>query len=122
MKELRVVIADDSALIREGLQRELSRHVGIRLVGIATDGPHSYWLAQTIKPDVLILDLNMPKATGLEVLEEIRKHNNSMVVIIFSADPSTGLQKACLDAGANIFVNKSNFKDLVDICTHLTGQ
>jgi DNA-binding NarL/FixJ family response regulator len=122
MKELRIVIADDSLVIREELQKVLSSVTGITIVGVAIDGALALWLARTANPDVLILDMSMPKLNGLQVLQEIRKKDNSMTVIMFSADPALILQDACLKAGANFYLNKSQFNELATICRDLRGN
>ena len=122
MKELRIVIADDSLLIREELEKLLSEITGVTIVGVATDGSLALWMAQTVNPDVLILDMSMPEMSGLHVLQEIRKKDKSMTVIIFSADPALILQQACLKAGANYYLNKSQLNELATICQDLRGD
>lgn len=119
VKELKILIADDSTAMREELQRIFSGVLGISVVGAATDGVHALELAHTTKPDVLILDMSMPKANGLKVVQEIRKTNNSMQIIIFSADPAFILREACLRAGANFYLNKSQIDELLAVCQTL---
>jgi DNA-binding NarL/FixJ family response regulator len=122
MKELRIVIADDSLVIREELQKVLLSIAGLTIVGVATDGDVALSLAQTTNPDVLILDMSMPRLNGLQVLQEIRKKDNSMTIIMFSADPALILQDACLKAGANFYLSKSQFNELATICQDLRGN
>jgi DNA-binding NarL/FixJ family response regulator len=119
MKDLRIVIADDSAVIREELDRAFSGLSGVRIVGVATDGAHAFWLAMTKKPDVLVLDLSLPKVCGLEVIQEIRKLNSEINLIVFSADPGMMLQAACLRAGADHYLNKAQLHLLVQLCQGL---
>jgi DNA-binding NarL/FixJ family response regulator len=122
MKELRIVIADDSLIIREELQKVLSEITGVTIVGVATDGSLALWIAQAVNPDVLILDMSMPEMSGLHVLQEIRKKDKSMIVIILSADPALILQEACLKAGANFYLNKSQLDELATICQDLRND
>lgn len=122
MKELRVVIADDSSMIREELQRVLSTITGVVVAGVATDGAHAFWLAQVLKPDVLVLDMSMPKVSGLQVLQEIRKKDSVMKIIVFSSDTALILQEACLKAGADFYLNKSQLGKLLTICQDLRGE
>ena len=89
-----MVIADDSSIIRDEIERAFSILPGIKIIGAATDGAHAFWLAITQKPDVLVLDLSMPKVCGLEVIQEIRKLNSDINIIVFSADPGMILQAA----------------------------
>lgn len=119
MKPLRIVIADDFAAIREVMRMELSNVPGLTTVGEASDGAQAFWLYHQMYPDVLILDLTMPKASGLEVLQKIREHDKSTVIIIFTADPSLVLREACLHAGANFYFDKSDMKSVIETCRSL---
>jgi CheY-like chemotaxis protein len=66
--------------------------------------------------------LNMPGANGLEVLNAIRKRDKETVIIIFSADPALALRDACLQAGANFYLDKAELPTLIDICRQLQEQ
>lgn len=122
MKPLRIVIADDFAAIRELMLFELSKVPGLETVGEASDGAQAFWLYHQTYPDVLILDLTMPKASGLEVLQKIREHDKSTVIIIFTADPSLVLRAACLAAGADFYFDKSGLKSVIDTCISLQKE
>lgn len=119
MKQLRIVIADDSALIRSLIRQELSRVDGLLVVGEAADGTKAFWLYNRMSPDVLILDLGMPNATGFEVLQTIRKTDQSTIIIIFTADPGLALREACLKAGASFYFDKSELSYLIGVCQQL---
>jgi Response regulator containing a CheY-like receiver domain and an HTH DNA-binding domain len=119
VKELRIVIADDSALMRDYIRQSLSNVPGLVAVGEAVDGAQAFWLYHQMEPNVIVLDLNMPGANGLEVLTAIRKTDQETVIIMFSADPALALRDACLQAGANFYLDKSELPSLVDICRQL---
>jgi len=68
---LRIVLADDHAIVREGLRRLLESHDAFEIVGEATNGAEAIALARRLKPDVLVLDVSMPQMTGLEALREL---------------------------------------------------
>ena len=72
-----------------------------------------------VNPDVVLLDISMPVKSGVEVLRELRQENSEVVVIMFTADPSPRLREACLAAGANYFVCKTEFQELLDILAEL---
>ena len=116
LKELRVVLADDSELIRQLLQQALSHVDGLRLIGMAVDGAEAMTLAKRCSPDVLILDIGMPYKSGIEVLKEIRRDNMSLVIVMFTAEPSSVIRDACLKAGADHFLDKSELDALIGIC------
>jgi DNA-binding NarL/FixJ family response regulator len=122
MKQLRIVIADDSEHLRNLVVEALSKVDGLMVVGEAADGAQAFWLYNRVSPDVLILDLSMPKASGFEVLETIREKDKSTVIIIFSADPGLALRDACLNAGANFYLDKSDLGPLIEICRQLQQE
>ena len=121
MKQLRIVIADDSVIMRSQIREALSEVHGLMIVGEATDGAQAFLLYNQMQPDVLLLDLSMAKASGLEVLQIIRKSDESTVIIIFTADPSPALREACLKAGVNFYLNKSEIDSLVSICAAIAS-
>ena len=117
MKELKIVIAEDSEVLSDLLTRVLSKVQGFRVAGVAADGVAALSLVRMLSPHVLILDGWLPLKSGIEVLEEIRAEDSSIVVIIFTADPSPIIRKVCLEAGANYFLDKSQIGVLIEICT-----
>ena len=64
----RILIADDHAIVREGLASVIGRQADMRVVGQATNGQEAITLAQTLQPDVILLDLMMPILDGLEAI------------------------------------------------------
>ncbi len=116
LSTLNVVIAEDSALMRDQLAHHLSQVDDLAIVGVAMDGPEAIETVARLKPDLLILDVSMPLQDGLSVLREIREENSSTVVAMFTADPSSTLRKACLEAGANFFFAKSQMDELIEVC------
>ena len=116
-KELKIVIAEDSKLIGNLVSRALSRIEGFRIVGLAENGVGALELVRAYKPHVLVLDISMPVKDGIEVLEELRAEDSAIVIIMFTADESPFARKACLDLGANYYVDKSQIGELIEICS-----
>jgi len=116
LSTLTVVIAEDSALMRDQLAHYLSQVDSLEVVGIAVDGPQALEAVARLKPHLLILDVSMPLQDGLSVLREIRKENSRTVVAMFTADPSSTLRTICLEAGANFFFAKSQMLELIEVC------
>lgn len=119
MKELRIVLVDDSPIIRDYLETTFTRTEGCTVVGTAADGIEAVNIIREVRPHVVVLDITMPHRNGIEVLREIRKEDSKMVIIMFTADPSVVLEEICLKEGANYYLNKSEVLDLVAICKEL---
>lgn len=102
---IKVLIVDDSALIRQLLTRALSVDPRIDIVGIARTGVEAIEEARRLEPDVITLDIEMPELTGLEALPHLRKNTNARVIMLSSLDdPDTTYQ--ALAAGAVDFISK----------------
>lgn len=82
---IRVVIADDHTLVREGLRRLLETERDLAVVGEAADGADAIARAQALEPDVLLLDLAMPRMNGLEVARALAESGSTLKVILLTA-------------------------------------
>jgi len=122
LKELRVVAADDSLLIRDFLKRALSSIKSCNLVGLAAEGEEALSLIRLLRPDVIVLDVSMPLKNGIQVLREVRQEDFDVIIIMFTGDTTPELKRLCLEAGANYFVNKGEFRMLSAILTQLQQQ
>jgi two-component system, NarL family, response regulator LiaR len=105
---IRVVLADDHALVREGTAELLERGRGVRVVGQAADGPEAVRLVQHLQPDVLLLDVAMPGLDGLEVARRVRAASPRTAVIALSAHDEEPYVLAMLEAGASGYLSKSS--------------
>jgi DNA-binding NarL/FixJ family response regulator len=105
---MKVLIADDSRAVVERLADLLEEVPGAQLVGQANDAPEAIRSIQKTNPDALILDLQMPGGTGLDVLRAIRKDHPYLFVLICTNYPYPQYREECLSAGANIFLDKSS--------------
>ena len=81
---IRVLIADDHAVVREGLRVLLSSEPGLELVGEAADGAEAVAQAQSLRPDVILMDLAMPRKSGLEAIGEIRRENPQARILVLT--------------------------------------
>lgn len=103
---LRVVIADDHGVVRQGIRGVLEAIEGLEVAGEAADGDEALRMVRELEPDVVILDVNMPGRTGLEVATELREDANPARVLILSMhdDPEYVLQ--AVRSGADGYVLK----------------
>lgn len=84
MSKINVMIADDHSMVREGIMNLLELDDNITVVGFAKDGIDCLKKLPELKPDVLLLDINMPNMNGIEVLKELKAKNNKVKVIILT--------------------------------------
>jgi len=100
MSKIRIVIADDHAVTRQGTRSLLEREKDLDVVGEAADGEEAVKLIEQLRPDVAIIDIAMPKLSGIEVTRQIKPHCPSTAVLIFSAYDNDEYIFALLEAGA----------------------
>lgn len=103
---MRVLIADDHAVLRKGLRQILSDEFPRTEFGEAASTQQTLDLLHKKKWDVLVLDINMPGRSGLEVLREARQHLPKMPVLVLSSTPEDQLGMRVLKAGAAGYLNK----------------
>jgi len=82
---IRILIADDHQLIRAGIRALLEAESELEVVGEATDGLDAIAKAHTLQPDVILLDLQMPRKTGIEAIEEIKRDNPQARILVLTS-------------------------------------
>jgi two-component system response regulator DesR len=110
---MKVFIADDSLPIVERLDDLVHGIAGVEIAGHASDVPGAVRGIQEMKPDVLILDLQMPGGSGLDVLRAIRQALPALFVLICTNYPYPQFREECLSAGADCFLDKSGEFDKI---------
>jgi len=110
---VKVLLADDSKLVRERLAVQLCELEKVELVGETDYIPELLELIQRLKPDVVDLDIHMPGGNGIQALAAIKKEPGSPVVIMLAMLPYPQYRKRCLEAGAEFFFDKATEFDLV---------
>ena len=105
MEPIRVVLADDHPVVRAGIRNELLA-AGIQVIGEATNGEDALHLAETLQPDVLVLDVEMPGLSGLEVTRRLRARQGIPPILVLSAYSHDAYVLGLLEAGATGYVLK----------------
>jgi two-component system response regulator (stage 0 sporulation protein A) len=114
MKQINVLLADNCSEFTKLFSEYLSLNPAINIVGIAKDGAETVELLQQTNPDVLLLDLIMPRIDGLEVLRRISSYSNKPKVLVVSALGSDEITRQAMELGADFFFIKPlNFKAVV---------
>lgn len=103
---MKIFIVDDSIIVRERLISMLSDLEGASVVGSAQETQEAMGAIKELKPDVVILDLNLPGGGGVKVLEHIKLHAPGTKVIILTNYDYPQYRKKCLEAGADVFMDK----------------
>lgn len=108
MDKIRVMIADDHELIREGLKQLLELDGDIEIVSEAGSGGECLERIKKVKPDVLLLDINMPGQNGIEVLQKIRDRNMNTRVLILTVHNEVEYLVKAVDIGVNGYLMKDS--------------
>lgn len=115
MSKIRTLIADDHAVVREGIIAMLSFHADIEVVGEASDGLEAVRLADELLPDVIIMDISMPGLGGFEATREIKKkHRDDIKILVLSQYDDSEYVSRFLEAGvAGYILKKAVGNDLI---------
>ncbi len=112
---MRIIIADDHAIIRDGLRAILSTQLDMEVVGDVPDGRQAVQLVEKIQPDIAILDITMPVLNGIDAAEQIRQANNNCKIIILSMHATSEYVLRALQAGAmGYLLKESAGKEVVE--------
>jgi DNA-binding NarL/FixJ family response regulator len=101
-----VVLADDHVIVREGFAAFCESQAGLSVAGQCGDGAAALEMIQALRPDFAILDMNMPKLTGVQVVKKVKEMNCSTRVIILSIEKDESLVVEALHAGADAYLLK----------------
>jgi DNA-binding NarL/FixJ family response regulator len=105
-KPFRIVIAEDHTILREGLKSLLSSHPDLKVVGEAADGLAAIHCAQIHAPELVIMDLSMPRMTGLDAIKEIKRVTPQTKIIVLTIHGDEEYVLSSLEAGADGYVLK----------------
>lgn len=108
---IRILIADDHFIVRQGLNTLLVNRNGMDVVGEATTGQEAIDLAQTLQPDVIIMDMIMPEVDGPQAITVIRKENPSAKILVLTSFGEDQKVAAALQAGALGYLLKESSPD-----------
>jgi two-component system, NarL family, response regulator NreC len=103
---LKILLVEDHHIIRQGIKSLLEKQEGLCVVGEAQDGREAVDLAKSLKPDVIVMDVTMPKLNGIEATRKIREDNPDAKVIALSVHSDDAFVSGMLTAGASGYLLK----------------
>ncbi len=111
---IKILVADDHTIVRQGLARLLEDQADIRIVGQATNGRKAVDLAKELKPDIVIMDIAMPRMNGIEAAKRIRKHLPKTKILILSMYSHEHYIHELLESGVSGYLLKdSSGRDII---------
>jgi len=111
---IRLLLADDHRIVREGLRSSLARYEFLEIVGEASDGDDAVRKSQELKPDVVIMDIAMPRTNGLQAAQKLRGEKSATKVLVLTVHKNNEYIIAMLECGARGYVLKeSSTEELV---------
>ncbi|WP_172562873.1 response regulator [Vibrio furnissii] len=119
---IKLVLADDHRLMQDGLKSRLEREDNLSILACVGTGDDALDMTRKLKPDVLLLDINMPRMNGLEVLERIQQSNFSTSVIMLSMHDSKDYVIRAVKAGAKGYVLKDVSSDELVLAINQVAQ
>ena len=111
--EISVFLVDDHAVVREGYRRLLERSAGIRIIGEAANAADAYSEFQRVKPDVVVMDISLPGASGIEAMRRMLAREPDAKVLMFSMHEEPIFASRAFQAGALGYVTKASAPEVL---------
>jgi Response regulator containing a CheY-like receiver domain and an HTH DNA-binding domain len=108
---IRILIAEDHHLVRAGLKAFLQQDAEIEVIGETADGPETFAMARKLTPDIVILDIGLPKLNGIQILRQITEAKLNTRVIILTMFSDTSFIKRSFQYGARGYLLKNSVSD-----------
>jgi len=108
MHKLTILIAEDHAILRDGLRALLSTEPGVEIIAEAEDGHEAIIMARECKPDIVLMDISMPNINGTEAIHTIKRHDQDIKIIVLTVHKSEEYVRAALEAGADGYLLKDD--------------
>lgn len=107
-QETTILIVDDHPLLRRGVRDVIAENSRFRIVGEASDGEEAIRQVSGLKPDIAIIDVDMPRLSGLELLRQLRQFPSPIIAVILTMYKEEDVFNTAMDLGAKAYVVKEN--------------
>ena len=112
-RHIRVLLVDDHRVLRQGLRSIVAAYDHLEVVGEAGDGLEAVTLTQQLRPDVVVMDINMPRMDGIEATSRIKTDWPDVMIIGLSVNQSTDTEQKMKAAGASAYLTKESAVDVL---------
>ena len=112
---MKVLVVDDSDIVRERIAEMLSGITGVEIVGNAANSIDALYLVNKLKPDTVTLDIRIPGESGIEVLKKIKSSHPSTIVMVLTNFPIDQYKNKCYELGGDYFFSKSDEFEKVEV-------
>ncbi len=117
-----ILIADDHDIIREGIKSVLKPHPEYQVCAEASNGEEALEKARELKPDILLLDISMPKVSGLDIIERVKRASGKTKIIMITVHKLGAYVLKAMRAGVNGYINKDNVaEELIPALSRVTS-
>jgi len=106
--KIRILVVDDHPIVRQRLKALLEGRPGWEVIGEAADGEEAVQKAKDLSPDVMVLDVTMPRMNGLEACRLLRRQSPQLEILFVSQHDSPQMMREALEAGGRGYIVKSN--------------
>jgi DNA-binding NarL/FixJ family response regulator len=121
-RKIRVLLVEDHPVVRRGISMVLARHAGTEIAGEAWNGEDALRLVRELRPDVVLMDLDLPGLSGLEVAEEMHRKHSDARVILLTGHRNGALLRRAQAAGVCAFLPKeSAVQEIVDAVSEVAA-
>ena len=115
LRDLRIVVIENSEVIRDGLRVAFAEADGCKVVGISAGGDEGLSLVLSEAPDIVLMNVTAPHQRGMGLLRTIRKLDHRPIIVVFATDDGPELRAACREAGATFYVLKWQLRHLIEL-------
>ena len=108
MTNLKILIADDHDVVREGIRALIEHEPDWEVCGVAANGREAVEQAEKLQPDVIVIDMTMPELNGVEAIRQIKRILPKTEIVVFSAHRSEDMVRETFDSGAKSYIRKAD--------------